>query len=374
MKTTTTRPLLALAALLATASSCTQQRDLFVETSPLFVVKADWSKSTLNPEVATALVYNAQQAVLANPAMQPPTTTRPQRVEPDTYDILVLNNQMFSPSDNGFAHIFFRGTDRFATFEAHATVNPAANPLFRATATTATPQVMVHPPDVIAAATHTGKRIDYDRNFVMKYQDGIRTGHPEEGPLLDSVRVTPLRLTRTLQVVLRVRNYKPKFAIYGTLRGLAQGVNLTTRQPTGSLATHAGLLINKAKADPDNADCHILTSELLTTFGPWWNAPTGSHTYTLDLLARYNGQGDVFNFSFDVTNVMEYVTRAMEPAMATIRAEEATLATSSTPPKMATIVIEAWLTLPDAIDEGDGMEIEIEEWGEVVIVPIPIKF
>lgn len=352
-------------------AGCTKQRDLYVVSSPLFVVKADWSKSTLNPHGATALVFNAQKAVLNNPYMQPPTSSQPQRVATDTYDILVFNNLMFSSIDNEFDYITFKGNDKFDTFEAHATMKQDVNALFRS----GVQEVYVNNPDVIAADVYRRKTIDDDREFVMKYEDGKPTGNPEIDYVNDEVRVTPIRLTRNVQVILRIKNYKPKFAIYGTLRGFAQGVNLTTRKPVGNNATHAGFIINKAVADPSNADHHILTSDAFTSFGPWWDDALGSNTYTLDLIARYNGQGDVFSYSFNVTKHIEnVVTQWVEKAITTIKTEEATYAANGTIPKMETIIIEVWLTLPDVVGGDEGIDVGVEEWGDVVIIPVPIRF
>lgn len=308
--------------------------------------------------------------------MQPATATQAQKVAPDTYDILVFNNLMFSPEDNEFENLNFLGTEYFDSFEAHAALNKTASELFRS----ASQEIVVNNPDLIAAATYRRKVIEHDRMFIMKYEDGIKTGNQEFDYIRDTVEVTPLCLTRNVQVILRVKNYKPKFAIYGTLRGFAQGVNLTTRKPTGNNATHAGFLINKAKADPDHTDRSILTSDVFTSFGPWWDDSLGSNTYTLDLLARYNGQGDVFSYSFNVTNYIEnVVTQWVEKAIEVIKSEEEAHQNNGNydgpVPTMDTIMIEVWLELPNIIgDDKDAMDVGVEDWGDVVIIPVPIKF
>lgn len=355
------------------AAGCTKQRDLYVETSPMLVVKADWSKSTPTPDGATALVYNAHKTVLTNPYMQPSFTTQPQRVAPDRYDILVFNNLMFSPTDNEFDCIDFKHTDRFDTFEAHATLSKQTNALFLAHSS----EVIVNNPNVIAVATYRNKVVEDDRRFVMKYEDGKQTGNYAGDYVKDEVRVTPVRLTRTVQVIAGVKNYKPGFTIYGSLRGFAQGVNLSTRKPVGSKATHAGFAIHRAIPDPEHTDCHILTSDAFTSFGPWWgdDAPT-SNSYTLELLARYNGQGEVFSFSFDVTKYSDaVVTQGVDKAISTIQAEESAYRQDGTIPQIQTIVLEVWLTLPEVIGDNDGgIDVGIEDWGEVVIIPVPIRF
>ena len=339
-------------------TSCTKQRDLYIENSPLFVVKADWSESTLSPHGATALVFNEQRAVLNNPYMQPPTATQPQRVTPDRYNILLFNNLMFSPTDNEFANIIFQNTDRFETFEAVARENAQVNEVFRSSAD----EMFIHNTDIIAAATYRDKVIAEGLEYVMKYKDGIRTGNYEGGYLNDEVELTPVRLTRNVQVVLRVKGYKPAFALYGTLRGFAQGVNLSTRKPTGGKATHAGFAINRAiEAD----DCYILTSDVFTSFGMWWDDKPQSNIYTLDVLARYKGQSDVFAYSFDVSECVEVAAQA-------IKSEEELYRTVGTVPKMDTIIIEVTLTLPDVIGDDEGLDVGVEDWGEVVIIPVPM--
>lgn len=368
-------PLLLSLSLVAT-TSCTQERNLYVVAQTMLTVKANWSESTLSPHGATALVYNSQKAVLPNPFMQPSTTTQAQQVAPDTYNILVFNNLMFSPLDNEFENIDFVGTEHFDTFEAQATLNTKVNSLFKKS----DQEVFVNNPEVIAAATYQHKVIEELRDFVIKYEDTDKSDYNMSGAKKDTAQVTPARLTRNVQVTLRVKGYKPKFTIYGTLRGFAQAVNLTTRQPTGSKATHAGFLINRAKSDPDNTKQHILTANPFTSFGPWWNEPLGSNTYTLDILARYNGQGDAFSYSFNVTKPLaNVVTQAVEQAIETIKPQEEAYYANGNyngpTPKMETIQIEVWLTLPEVTDDGGNpdLDVGVDDWGNVVIVPVPIK-
>lgn len=356
-------------------AGCTEQRDLYVTISPLFVVKADWSQVPVRPEDATALVFNNSRAVLSNPYMIPATSTQPQKVAADTYDILVFNNMMFSPNDNGFSEIHFKGTDTFTTFEAHANLQGNTNPLFRSGSS----EVFVNNPDFIAAATYRRKTIEDVRDFSKKYKDGILTPNLNGDYLNDSVCVTPVCLTRTVQIIVHAKNYKPKFAIYGTLRGMAQGVNLSTRIPTGNNATHPGFRINRAIPDPEHPDYYLLTSEPFTSFGPWWNDPLGANTYTLDLLARYNGQGDVFNFSFNVTRyIPNVVTQWMEKAIESIRPEEEVHRNNGSYdgpiPRMDTILIEVWLDLPEADGSDESLDVGVDEWGDVTIVDVPIQF
>lgn len=374
MKQHTSNILCALLTIIAVAG-CTKHRDLYVNISPLFVVKADWSSSSVCTEEATALVFNNNRAVLSNPYMIPAASTQPQKVAVDTYDILVFNNMMFSSTDNGFTDIFFKGTDRFNTFEAYANTQDNANPLFRS----GFQEVFVNNPDLIAAATYRRKTIEDDRDFSMKYEDGILTPCLNGDYINDSVSVKPVCLTRTVQIVIRAKNYKPKFAIYGTLRGMAQGVNLVSRHPTGNNATHAGFRINNATIDSEHSDRHILTSEPFTSFGPWWNEPLGKKTYILDILTRYNGQGNVFSFSFNVTrHIPNVVTQWMEKAIESIKSEEEAHRNNGSYdgpiPRMDIIVIEIWLDLPEVIGSDDGLDVGVDEWGDVTIVDVPIRF
>lgn len=351
-----------------TLVSCTKQRDLFIENSPLFVVKADWSQSTISPQGATALVFSEQRAVLDNPYMQPATTTQPQKVAPDRYDVLVFNNLMFSPTDNEFANITLKGTDRFSTFEAHAREKTEVNDIFRSDAN----EVFVYNPDVIAAATFRNKVVEDANEYVKKYEDGIKTGNYEGGYVNDEIELTPVRLTRNVQVVLRVNNYKPNFAIYGTLRGFAGGVNLSTRYPVGSKVTHAGFAINNVIEKLDIADYHIVSSEVFTSFGPMWN--NNENSYTLDILARYKGQTDAFAYSFDVTKCVDNVViKSVEQSSGVIKTEEELYQKDGTIPKMETIIIEVALTLPDVIGDDGGIDVGVDDWGDVVIIPIPMN-
>lgn len=354
----------ALFALLALVAciGCTDQRDLYVASTPMFIIKNDWSVARLNPESATAMLFARPQPC---EPMYSDACRHKLYLEPNTYNVLVFNEVMFSPTSTNLEGINYRGTERFTTFGAYALPTPV-DPIFKPRAD----EVMVGYgyPEPLATRAFKEKEVLHCKQYVMKYQNG-KNGFPICKDFdADSLELTPIRVTREIKVVAHVKNLKSKFRISGTLRGLAEGVLLSTRQPDGANAAYT-FDLNSAVPDPDVPDGHIIVSKSFTNFGPWWNHDLTDRNYILDIVAS-RGQ-DIFRYSFDVSqsNGTE-VTKSMGEAIVKIKVEEDRFQKDGTPPAMEQIIIEVWFNLPAVVD--DSIDVGVGDWGTDIIIPIPI--
>lgn len=357
----TTRYIL-LALLIAVVwSGCTDQRDLHVKIKPMFILKNDWSAARLAPEGATAMLFG--HSTPCQPMHNDPCRLK-LCLEPSLYDLLVFNEVMFSPNASNIEGVGYRGTEKFETFGAYAKENPV-NSIFRSESD----EVMVGYgyPEPLAAHTYEQKEVLDDKQYIMKYQNG-QNGFPVyEDFDADSVEFLPIRVTRNVRVIAHVRNLKGQFRISGTLRGLAEGVLLSNRQPDGANAAYV-FDLNSAQPDPEVRDGHIITSGSFSTFGPWWNNYPGNQKYTLNLIANCNGE--LLRYNFDVTERNADVTQSVGEAIVKIKAEEAKYATDGTLPAMEEIVVEVWFALPAVVD--GSIDVGVGDWGSDIIISIPM--
>lgn len=339
---------------------CTDHRDLYVTTKPMFIIKNDWSEARLTPESATAMIF-------ARPALCEPMLSNASRhrlyLEPDIYDILVFNEVMFSPEVSNLDGIIYRGTESYHTFGAYAKPQPV-DPIFRSDPN----EVMVGYgyPEPLAARTCEQKEVAWDKEYLMKYQNG-KNGFPVYRDFdVDSVELLPIRVTREVKVIAHVKNLKNQFRISGTLRGFAEGVVLSTREPDGANAAYT---FDLNSAIPDSrAEGGYIVSKSFCSFGPWWKNYPGEQKYTLEILATRSGE--ISQYSFDVTESNGVtVTRSVSEAIKQIKLEEALFQEDGTPPLMEEIVIEVWFDLPIT---DDSIEVDVGDWGTDIIIPIPI--
>lgn len=342
--------------------ACTDQRDLYVDAKPMFIIKNDWSAARLTPESATAMLF-------PRPDPCEPMFSDPCRhklyMEPNLYDILVFNEVMFSPDVTNLEGIVYRGTNQFNTFGAYAKPNPV-NPIFKS----GNDEVMVGYgyPEPLAARTVEQKEVLSGKEYVLKYQNG-KNGFPICKDFdADSVALLPLRVTRDVKVIAHVKNLKSQFRVSGALRGFAEGVLLSSRQPDGANASYT-FDLNSATPDPAVKDGHIIVSKSFATFGPWWNNYPANQSYILDIVAAKNV--DIFRYSFDVTECNGVtVTQSIGEAIVKIRTEESQFRRDGTLPAMDEIIIEVWFELPPVID--DSIDVGVGDWGTDIIIPIPI--
>lgn len=350
--------LLAMAVLIG----CTDHRDLHVAIKPMFVIKNDWSVARLAPESATAMLFARPDPCVL---MHSNASRHCLYLDPDKYNILVFNEAMVSPDLTGLDGIVYRGTEEFGSFGAYVRPTPV-NPVFRSDPE----EVMVGYgyPEPLATRAFEEKEVAFDKQHVLKYQNG-KNGFPEYADFeADSIELLPVRVTREVKVIAHVKNLQSQFRMSATLRGFAEGVLLASRQPDGADAAYT-FDLNSAVADPQVEGGYIIQSPLFTTFGPWWNDYPGTHKYVIDFISTKGG-GIVQN-SFDVTESNGVtVTQSVGEAILRIQEEEALFLKDGTPPAMEAIVIEVWFELPTGGD--DSIDVDLGDWGTDIIIPIPI--
>lgn len=345
------------------SSGCTDHRNLHVDAKPMFIIKNDWSESKLAPESATVMLFHSipQFEPMYNNAL-----IHRLYLEPKLYDLLVFNEAMFSPSETNLEGIAYRGTEGFNTFGAYAKPS-SVNSVFKS----APDEIMVGYgyPVPLAAAKYDQKEILGSKQYILKYEDG-KNGFPVYSDFdADSVDMLPIRVTREVKVIAHIKNFREKSRVSCVLRGFAEGVLLSSRQPDGGNAAYV-FDLNSARPDPEVEAGYIVVSKPFATFGPWWSSyPSDRRRYVLDFVVA---NGEILNYSFDVTEYIEkVVTRSVGEAIIKIKAEEAKFLADGTIPKLETIIIEVWFELPPI--EGDGsLDVGVGDWGSDIIVSVPI--
>lgn len=342
---------------------CTDHRDLHVSAKPMFIIKNDWSVARLNPEGATAMFFARPEPceLMYNNACR-----HKLYLDPNVYNILVFNEVMFSPTVSNLDGIVYRGTDQFETFGAYAKPNPV-NPIFRSSPD----EIMAGYgyPEPLASRVLKEKEILEEKQYIMKYQNGKNGFSVYSHFDADSIELLPIRVTREVEIVAHVRNLKNQIRVSGTLRGFAEGVLLSTRQPDGANAAYT-FDLNSAVPDPKLKDGHIIVSKPFSNFGPWWNDYPSERKYILDIVATRSGE--IFQYSFDVTESDgKIVTKSMSEAIVKIKDEEALFLTDGTPPAMEKIIIEVWFDLPAG--SNGSVDVDMGDWGSDIIIPIPMR-
>lgn len=335
---------------LLSSSRCTEHRDLHVVSYPQLLVQNDWVPSQVFPPYgATAMIYddnNGQRTEIMTDANR-----KIVELDHGLYDIVVFNGSLYNHSDV-LGNICFRGTDNFETLEAFVTeMNPAKR--FRAVAG----DVIVDHPDIIA--THSTAKCDIEarRKFEIKYRDG-KIGSPTNPQYIkDTLPFTPCRVTIDCIVICRVKNVRSARIVQAKLRGFAGSVLLANRMPSQTNVTHQFTLNNRQFDDPDPT-VGTIRSPLFSTFGPPLDLPERKYSVDIDILL-INGE-EWPQKSFDVTD-------QVEPFIEYLKQER----NNNNPFITLPIELNLYMELPVVIS--DGMDVGVKDWGDDVIVTVPIK-
>lgn len=331
-------------------SSCTKQRDLYVASSPQLLISNNWNPSQCDIDNgATVMIHNRPSTPTE---LLPDALRKIIELDKGQYDLLVFNGLMYSPNETHLDNIIYRGTDKFETFESVITEMPAGS-RFRAKQD----EVIVDFPDILATHSTSGHDIAARRKFEMKYCDGVN-GYPSNlKHIEDTVYFTPCRVTHTCQVIARVRNPKSARVVQAKLHGFTQSVFLANRMPAHNSITHQ-FKLNSLKLDPDNPDMGTISSSVFTTFGPPLDLP--GRRYTIDVDVLLTNSEELGMMTFDVTD-------QVEPIIAYLSAERL-----NDTPIMDTFYIYIEYELPIVVS--DGMDVGVGDWGDDVIVTVPIEF
>lgn len=331
--------------------SCTEQRDLYVASYPQLLITSDWTPSQcVTDNGATAMIYDRPNA--SPTELMPDAVRKTVELDKGSYDLLVLNGLMYSPMETHLDNIYYRGTDQFETFEAVVTeMIPAKR--FRSTSG----EVIVNNPDILATRSTADHDIQARKKFEMKYQDG-KNGFPTNPKYLDdSISFTPCRVTHTCQVIARVRNPQSVRVVQAKLHGFAQSVFLANRLPAHNSITHQ-FTLNSLKYDPSDPAIGIVSSPVFATFGPPLDLP--ERRYTIDVNVLLTNSEEFPRITFDVTD-------QVEKAIAYLAAERL-----KHRPIMETFYIYIEFELP--VVTSDGLDVGVGDWGNDVIISVPIEF
>lgn len=331
--------------------SCTEQRDLYVASYPQLLISNNWTPSLCDVDNgATVMIYDRPNA--SPTELMPDALRKVVELDEGLYDVLLLNGLMYSPSETNLDNIVYRGTDKFETFEAVITEMPLDS-RFRAKQG----EVIINSPDILATHSTSDHNIGARKKFEMKYHDG-ENGYPTNPKYIDdTLFFTPCRLTHTCQVIARVRNPKSARVVQAKLHGFAQSVFLANRMPAHNSITHQ-FKLNSLKLDQTDSDVGTIKSPMFTTFGPPLDMP--ERRYTIDVNVLLTNSTELSMMTFDVTE-------QVENAITYLAAERL-----KNSPIMETFYIYLEFELPIVVS--DGLDVGVGDWGDDVIITVPIKF
>ncbi len=206
----------AVGALLVTA--CTDLRDLYDVSDSVLNVTASWSHAPGEEDVqnGTVLLYRddgtREKAYLSH---QKSTSVR---ITLDRYDVAVFNGIMESESVTNLDHVYFRGTDRPATFEVYAA---KASPLKRLVRT-GEEYIASNEMEIFSFARNS---VDVDRDgaFYIKYQNGKKTDNGGEENVVGTLESNPKALSFRFRVRLTgIVNPAGARSASGAMRGFLE--------------------------------------------------------------------------------------------------------------------------------------------------------
>lgn len=333
--------------LIAMWHSCTDQRDLYVKSGPVILIKSDWEPSRISTDDgASLMIFPLPNYIhlLDNPFR----TTK--SLEAGGYDMLIFNGYMFSETETHLDNIYYNGSDNIETFEAVVT-EKSGSEKFRAKQG----EIIVNNPDTLSTRSSAKLSVEGTTKYEVKYKDG-HNGFPTSSNYIeDSLEFTPCRVTHNCIIKVHAINIKAingRGIVKASLRGFAGSVFLYKRLPSHTEITHQCNL-NGLIYDADSPLDGTIGATF-STFGPPLDLP--ERTYELEINVKYPS-GNEARFVVDVTD-------QIKPIIARMNQERL-----DNKPIMDDIVINTEITIEN--DNGGDFDIDVEEWGDDVIVTIP---
>lgn len=339
-------------------SSCTEQRDLYVSSSPMLLVKNDWKPSRTNLErsevydledytdpKATLMVYPLSNPIYCMEDHKRKTIA----LDQGDYSILVFNDYMYSESQTFLRNIRYRGTRAFDTFEAYTTL---AGNRFKAKEG----EVIVNNPDTLSTRSTMDLSIEGMKTFHLKYKNG-KNGFPTSANYVeDSLLFTPCRVVHKCAVSVHVLNVKALNGVgkaRASLRGFSGSVFLANRLPGHDNVTHQ-FSLNSLKLDPESTSDGTISAKF-STFGPPLDLP--DRRYELEINVLYPSGREAPPFLFDITDQL------------TAQVARMNVDRLANKPIMDDIVIHVEITLDS--DKGDW-DVGLGDWGDDIIITVPV--
>lgn len=312
-------------------SACDTRREIHEDKGLWTRIAIDWSEANIDPNGASIWIFphdgREPIVVLTN------DTKDSVRLRKGEYSLLVFNETV---SEHQF--IEFRGTDNYSTFAAYCKPLKTSNKYVKAGDNTASS------PNVLASASYDNLTI---------------TREMIESDSRPSLTFKSKRVVSLVNVVVHIEGVDnaARSGSALSLSGMAEGVNLSTGKTLSTSVRHMAILNNRTYY-PGDLGAGTMSSSFYS-FG------------LTDMLTKSSGTQNVVMFYFklrdgsDFPAVERNVTNIIERTDGMQIIFNITMGAKGTPEITLPYV-------PDADLPGSGFDAEVEDWGEVVNIDIPI--
>jgi hypothetical protein len=281
----------------AVTQGCTDQRDLYVLSGPMLEVEGDWvpslglSDMTMN---ATAVAFDGEGNSVKEYFYSPNTVKIP--VDNGSYDVMLFNGLMYGPDDAHLDGVFFRGTDKFDTFEAVA----KEGTLIRRLGTRADDEYIASSQMEIVTSAVQSENVNGERSYYIKYKNGENGFDTPEDYVYARMQMTPVALSYVAQVVVTIKNISSAAGASAALYGFVGSAFMASRMPSHFYVTHQ-FNLNSRKIIDKAGDIGTIESPEFVTFGPPLDVP--DHRYEV-YIKMVLVDGQEMEWTIDVTEQM----------------------------------------------------------------------
>jgi hypothetical protein len=339
--------------LAAVTEGCTDQRNLYVLSGPVLQVKGDWIPSIDKSDMtmgATALAFDSEGKATKHYFDAPNTVDIP--VTKGSYEVMLFNGLMYSPTDTHLDGVTFRGTDRLDTFEAVAAEGVSVR---RLGSRTEGEYVATNDMEVVTSAVESAD-IDRDHSYYAKYKNGHNGYDTPDNFIYQTLDMTPVAMSYEAQVVVTIKNITSAAGASAALYGFVGSAFMASRQPSHFYVTHQ-FNLNSRKMIDAAQDTGTIESPVFVTFGPPLDVPDQKYEIYIKMVLINNQE---IERTFDVT---DQVTPIVEDI-------KANLAVGASIEYRLEIPLEIELELP-VVEHVEG-SIGIEGWEDEELIHVPI--
>lgn len=332
--------------------SCVEQRDLYVLVSPKVNVKGDWQQSLGESDMtmkATGIAYPQEGEFLKEYFYAPDNVTL--SVSPGFNDVIIFNGLMYSPTETHLDEIYFRGVEKFSTFEAVVAEGTANRRLTRAE----DEYIASNNMEILSSAT---ARLDIDREkaYQIKYHNGKNGIIEQPVSKEDSLSLIPVALSYRAQIVATLENVSSAYGANASLHGFVGSVFMAERRPSHFFVTHQFNLNNKKILDKE-ADLGTIESPVFVTFGPPTDMPDQKYEIYLKIMLI---NGEERDWTLDITEQIREIIEMIQANM------------KSDPPVQFSLEIPLSISVSLPKIENYEGGIGVEDWGDDEIIRIEI--
>lgn len=334
-------------------AGCDDLRDLYVMVGPNIHVGGDWEPSLGRKDMtmdATVALFDGGGVYAKDYFFAPDNVTVD--IDRGGYDVLIFNGLMYAPEDTHLDGIYFRGTDRFDTFEAYAGEAEANKRLHRSEGE----YIATNNMEIFTSASER-VAIERAKEYFIKYENGRNGFEIPESYTEAELHLVPQAMNYPCKVTIRITNITSAYAANAALYGFTGSAWVGTRRPTDFMVTHQFNLNSKKMLDKA-ADIGTIESPEFVTFGPPLDMSGRKCSVYVNIMMT---NGVAFEREVDVTDqVLPFVAKA-----------NANFAGVSPIDYRLSIPIEIDLDLP-VVEPVEG-HIGLGDWDDDEIITIPIK-